>query len=470
MNAASALLVLWMSATSAAPPVLTLDAALQEARERNLDLKAAQARLAQADELSARVWAAYLPQVSAGAAYTYNQPSATMTLPTGYFIRQMTDAQGNPDTSQGGPAFDPAQPMSPANPPGLPSSYVLYPSGMQDVTIVKQHQLGGQLQVTQGLVLPALWPAFRNAELARDVAGTGVEVARREVLFAVAQLYYGAVALKEVEAVQQRLLENSRAHEADAEVRVKAGTAPQIFVIRAQIDRTRIEQDLQRARNAFASARVALGTLLDHPEEFDVEHPPEPQAPYGTPDELAGAALRDRPDVRLADRGLALAHGGHDAVLYKYAPNLALSGLYRVANMKGFSDSYDAWAVTLGLNWSLWDGGARESERREGAARVVEAQATLQSAQHKARDEVRRAVLDLESARANRLKAEEQARLARENMRLVSVAYSSGTATQVDLSDATTALAAAEVGAVTEALNVQVATLRLQKAVGAFGR
>ncbi len=452
-------LVLVFAATVAhAAPTLTLDQALRDAKERNLDLQSARARLEQAREISSKVWAGYLPQIAVGASYTRNQYAAAIDMPTGYYIRDMGSPLG------GGPAFDPTKPVGTDNPPGAPSNYVMIPSGYDAIEIQKKDMLGAQVSVTQALLVPALWPAIQNAYLAEEVAELGIANAEHEVLFAVAQLYYGAAGLKEVVAVQERLLENAVMREKDAKVRVDAGAVPSIFLVRAQIDRARAEQDLLRAHNAYASARVALSTLLDREGDFDVEHPAEPEAA------LAGGAdrLDERPDVRLIRRSFDLAEGADDGVVYKYLPNVVLQGLWRVANTKGFSDAYDYWAVTLGLSWTLWDGGARESEQREASAKVREADLARQATLRRARDEVRRAELDLASARASLVKAEEQRRLAAENMRLVTVSYKSGAATQVELSDATTALAASEVGAVAESLNVQLSALRLQKASGAF--
>ena len=110
----------------------------------------------------------------------------------------------------------------------------------------------------------------------------------------------------------------------------------------------------------------------------------------------------------------------------------------------------------------------REVEGREAAAKVVEAEAALRSLELKTREEIRRATLDLESARANHTKSEEQVRLARENMQLVTDNYKAGLATQLDATDASTALASAELGLVAEELNAELAELRLLKAAGAF--
>ncbi|MFZ5468289.1 MAG: TolC family protein [Myxococcota bacterium] len=434
-----------------AQPVLTLEAALQGASERNLDLKAAHARLAQVREASRKVLAAYLPQLSVGGTYTRNSVEAKIALPTGYFIRDVVQPQG--------PVFDPGQPVSAENPPGLQTSHVLFPSGFVEAEIQPLNQLGAQLQLQQALVVPALWPALSNAHLGEQVAALSVEAARREILFAVVQAYYGAAGLKEALAVQEKLLEMNQAHEKDARQRYELGAAPKIELLRAEVDRARSEQDVERTRNAYAGVKSSLATLLDRDADFEVERPPRP---------VLEATEGDRPDVEAARVGVELADGLRRGVWFKYAPSLGLTAAYRVSNARGFTGTYDTWAVGVGLQWLLWDGGLRESELRETAAKQEEAQALWRSAQNKAKDELRRAELDLKSAQANEKKAAEALALARESAQLAQAAYTSGAATYLQVSDANTALLAAELSAIGEQLNAQLAMLRLAKAAGGF--
>src|SRR6266540_7142390 len=57
--------------------VLTLDEALKLAEQRNIDLKAAAARLRQAEQGYWKALSGYLPQVTAQGTYTRNGESAT---------------------------------------------------------------------------------------------------------------------------------------------------------------------------------------------------------------------------------------------------------------------------------------------------------------------------------------------------------------------------------------------------------
>jgi len=436
--------------------VLTLEDAVRQANERNLDLKAAQARLASANEISRKVWAGYLPQITAGGTYTYNSSEAKMALPTGYVIRDMA-----------GTPFDPSQGPDPAPGMGSPTSLVMVPSGVRELDIMKKHQFSGQLQLTQGLIIPALWPAISNAYLAEEVAQLSVENARREVLFATVQLYYGAAGLKETVEVQQRMLASYQEHEKDAIVRTKLGASARVALLRAQIERARAEQDLRRVQMAYASAKSALATLLDREPDFEVAHPEKPAAVAASL-KLEETALTDRLDVELARRNLDLAEKSDKATWYKYAPTVAFLARYQAQNAAGFSGDTDSWLAGLSLNWTLWDGGLREAEKREAAAKVAENQAMLRAAENKARDEVRRALLDLKSAEANRIKAEEQVKLARETVTLVTAGYEAGASTYLEVLDANTALQGAELSHINESLNADLAVLRLTKAAGLF--
>jgi outer membrane protein TolC len=443
-------------ATPTATRTLTFQEVLVLMESQSLELKAARARLDQARTLSSKAWSGYLPQLSAGGSYTRNSNEAVLPFITGYAIRQVRPT-----------APPPAEDPNPGL-PGAPTEYALVPSAIQEISIQPANVFGAQVQLNQAIIAPALIVAIRNAGLAGDAAELSVEAARREILFAAAQLYFGAAGLKQAVAVQERLLEVNAARMKDTQIRYDAGTLPKVALLRAQIDLTRAEQDVLRARNAYRGVVMSLATLMNEPADFEVVVPEQPELPAGL-EELEASALK-RPDVEATRVNVALARGTRSSVLWRYAPNVGLSGAYRWSNATGFTGQSTSWLVTVGLNWTLWDGGLREAELRESNARITEAEANSQASENRARDEVRRGLLDLESARANRAKAEEQLQLARESQRLVDVNFRAGVATYLEVADANTALMAAETGFVGETLNASLAALRVLKAAGRFAQ
>ena len=447
---AAALLV----ALSQTPSVLTLDDALARADEANLDLAAARERLAQAREELWKAWSQQLPQITAGASYTRNSQDVRLDLPTGFYVRDTGVLQGPP---AGGGV------------PGAPTTYAVVPSGVMEAVLQKRDQLGAQVQATQALLAPQLWFAVDAAELGARAAERGLAAVRQEVLFGVAQAYYGMASLAEALDVAKRLLEIARRQEGDARTRYGAGTVPKVALVRAEIDSARAEQDVVRATNAHASARVGLALLLDRAPDFDVVRPPEPSLPTD-PRELEDLALRDRPDLQAARLSEAAAGAQRRSVAMRYLPALGAFARYQLSNVRGFTGEPDTWAAGLAVSLTIFDGGLREAELRQAGARAAEAAAVRRGAEARARAEVSQALLDLGSARASAAKAREQRELAAENLRLVSASYQAGAATAVEQADATASLRNAELGVTAETLTANLAALRVLKAAGAFER
>ena len=439
-------------------PVLSFEEALAQAEKQNPDLDVARARLRQAQTLGAQAWSGYLPQISAQGGYTRNSQAAELTLPTRYGVRDTGVPQGPVD--------------DPENPGSTRTNLIAVPVESITVPISKQNQLAGQLSARQGILVPELFPAIKNAYLAEKSTELTVENARRELLFGVARAYLGAASLRESIAVQEQLLEVRRGFEKDAQARFSVGDVAKIAVLRATLDRTRAEQDLVRSRNSYQAAKSSLAALLARPVDFDVAPPsgtgvalPE-QAK--DPVKAQETALGARPDLEAARTGVELAHGQRRQVIARYLPVLVATGNYLVSNSAGFTGQNTSWNVGLGVSWNLFDGGLREAQLREASGRIAEARATQRAAEERVKDDVRRARLDLESAEANQVKADEQVKLARESAQLVKNNFEAGVATYLEVTDANTSLSGAELSAVNEGLNVRLARLALVRAMGLF--
>jgi outer membrane protein TolC len=402
----------------AAPTVLTLDQALAEAESQNPDLRAARARLRQSEELGAEAWSAYLPNVTASGGYTRNAYAVSFPAATGYVVRDLGVPQGG------------------ANLPGTETTEVAVPVGVQNIAIQKLNVWSAGARLSQPLIAPTTVVAIKSAYLSERSAALTTENTRREIIYAVAAAYINAASFAEAVNVQRELLEVRLLFERDAEARFAIGVVAKVALLRAQIDRTRAEEDLVRARNAYASAKSSLAALLARPVDFEVAPPPaqsEPPADAmtsdGAQDPTLAIALARRPDVAVARVNLDLATSQRRGVQTQYLPSLALDANYSLGNVAGFSGHKDSWQVGVGLSWTLFDGGLREAHLRQAAARVSEADATRTASEERARDEIRRARLDLVSAEANRIKAIEQARLARENATLALTNFQAGAAT-----------------------------------------
>lgn len=429
---------------TASGPQLTLDEAVKQVRENNYDLKAARARLLASDQTSRKAWAGYLPQATVQGTYQHNSTTAKLAFP---------------DFSAG---FSVAPDGS------------LVPNKVMSIDIQQADQFSGQATVTQALLAAPLIPAIRNAYTAEEIAKLSTEQVQRELLFGAAQAFYGAVGLKEAVAISREQLDLVKEHLRTAEAAFKAGTVPQLAVLRARIDVSRAEQDLNRSLNGYAAAKGALAVLMGRDDiDFEVASLP-PGAVSGaqkvsempTYQLMLDQAYQVRPDVKIADLNLELNQRSKTGVWAQFLPTIGAAYNWRWSDVKGFTGSNNSWTFMITASWNLFDGGLRYAQLREAEANILQAKANIESTRNKITQEIRQARLDIESAQANLSKSMEQVRLARANWQATEKAFNVGAASSVDVTDAVTALRTAEIAKLTEAVNLKVAEVKLQKAIG----
>jgi outer membrane protein TolC len=403
--------------------VLTLREAIVSARTQNLDIQQLDAKVQAARQLTWKAWSSYLPQVNAGLQIVRNQYEVAFDIPTS-------------------------------------------PTTVTTTVVTPLVQTNGQVKLNQAVLAPQAIVLIQNAYMAEKTIDYNIQQARRDILFGVAQLYYGVASLQELSAVQERQVVLTRERERDSRVRFEAGTGTKVGLLRAEIDRAQAEEDLKRAQIDFQRARLALATALDRPDDFDIVIPDSPRQPKGA--DLEKQALDLRPDVKAAAEALDLAYGERTRIYMQYLPSIGAFGAYNYATTGTFNPNAFSWQVGIGLSWTILDGGLREASIREASAKIVEADAFKRQVDLQAVTRVKQAELDLQGALANRAKARERTGLAQENTRLVDVAYKAGAATYLESTDSVQTLRQAEVGLVAESLNVDLATLKLLNAVGAF--
>jgi len=477
MNSIAILLALALSHATPSPssalPTLTFSQALAEAEKQNADLWAARARLEQVATATAKARSGYLPQLRAQGGYTHNSREAMLAMPTSYIVRDM----GQPT----GPAFDVGRPPGMDNPPGAPTDFVAVGVNPMAVPIQVKNQWGAQLSLTQGLILPEVFVAIRNASLAKESATLSVEGARREILFGTARAYLGASALRESLKVQEAMLEVRRGFERDAKAQFEAGAVAEMAVLRAAQERANQEQHVERTYASYVSAKSTLAALLARPVDFEVQRPSEtseeafaalgelPREAASSEEELLRHALGLRPEVAASRKNLAYAEGLKTGVLASYLPTVGALANVNTSNVAGFAGTKNTWNVGAHVSWRILDGGLRKAQLRETSGNISEARAKLRAQEEKVRDEVRSARAELKASEMNWATAQKTAVLARKSAELVKHNFDAGVATYLEVMDANTALAGAELGVVTEALNVRLARLSLSKALGEFG-
>jgi len=417
--------------TSPAPPdgpVLSLARSLSIARAQNPDLAVAYERVVQARNNIQRAWAAVQPTLNAVGTYGYNSyPNISfLTTPAAPFFTTQTNGNGSKSL-------------------GLNLAWSLF-----------------NLRVL---------PQLQSAKQQVEVANLNQDAQRRSLLLATASTYYSGLTLRELTQVSLRLAAATRAHARDAQARFEAGLIQRSAALRARIDYLNADQEVRRAQYSYAEAKSQLAALLDrHDTAFELAAPQEaPPELLGQFHELLEAALRDRPEMAAARANEEIAARLKTDAWAQFAPTFNINADARYNNPSvATTGEKDTWSISLALSLPLYDGGFRYVALKDADSQLRQAKAQTRSQGVSIEDELRRAMLELSSAHALRDEAEQALAASRENEKLVRAQFDAGTAAQVEVSDAESALFQSESNALQQRLSVQIAALRVAKAVGAF--
>jgi len=302
---------------------------------------------------------------------------------------------------------------------GVSASYTLYDAGVRAA------------QVRQ---------AEANAESARQaLAATQASVA-----VSTATTYMNVVTAEAVVAVREQALEQARVQLNAAEAGVKAGTAPQSDVVRAQSQVATAEFNLIDARGTVETERSALLILLNRPagSTVNVTQPGAVPTMNITAAQAADAALR-RPEVKQAEAGVRAAEAGLQATAAQGGVAVSVDTGYGVSIVS--TGSGGSWSTGISASVPLFDGGRRAAEVEAARASVESANVQLAQTRLQVQHQAQQALTQFTTSIARATAAEKAAEAAREAFRAAQGRYTAGVGTVVEVETARTDLVSAEV-------------------------
>ena len=409
------------ASSSQAPLTLTLQDALTRARANSVQFQAAltDQGIAHEDKVQAR--AGLLPSVNFNNEFIYTQPNGT---PSGVFIANNTVHEY---LSQG------------------------------DV-----HQVIGYTNYAD----------YRRARALEAVARAKAEVAKRGLVVAVVQGYYGLIAAQRKYANVQQAATEAQQFLALSQKLENGGEVAHADVIKAQIQSNDRQRDLREAQLAMDKSRLDLAVILfpDFNLNFTVVDDAQLAPPLQSFDEFVKAAETKNPDVRASSASFQAAKFEVTSAQSAYLPTLTLDYFYGIDAPHFATHEPDGtrnlgYAVTATLNIPIWNWGATRSKIVQANLKRKQAQRELTMAQRKLQVDMRELYAEAEAAHAELELLKNSADLAAESLRLTILRYQGGESTVLEVVDAQNTLTQArnafsdgEVRARTAVANLQTLT------------
>jgi len=345
------------------------------------------------------------------------------------------------------------------------SEEVAFGSGEDARTVLPRNDWNYRVVLSQPIY------AGRREFRAYSQAKLGVENAREAergtedaVLLRVASNYQAVVDADARLDVEKKNMELAESRRKQAQAFYEAGEVTKVDVLRAE---TAIKAAQRQMAIAQQSRQLAVSMLrqdLDLDGDIDVARPERPLPALPVQTELEQRAEASRPDVMAARNNLTIANLEVKKQRGFWLPTVTFDGGW-VNQKSSFPASKYSYGA-LRFNIPLLQSGEVEARVAQAKEREKQAQLALEDAKTIAREDVRKALIDLRTAETALGLANEQLAAAQAEYQQSFELYRAQEATSLDVASSETALADARRAVAEETLNRDLAALRVWYAAG----
>jgi outer membrane protein TolC len=323
---------------------------------------------------------------------------------------------------------------------------------------------------------------LRRAKAAEAAAEAKLEIAQRGLVVTVTRLYYGLVVAQRKYAATQGAAQQAGRFFEITQQQQRLGQVARSDVIKAEIQSQQQQQAYRDAQVAMENARLGLAVLLSPTldENFSVvddltQAPPLP--PFADVRSMAG---RNNPDVRAADEALRAAGQEVRAAKNAFLPSIAVDGVYGIeANEFALHSRIAAqpelgvlpnlgYFLTVNLSVPVWDWGGLRSKLHQSETRQHQAEITLTQTQRQVMSNLYSMYNEAMGARAGVDNLQHVADLAAESLRLTTLRYQAGESTALEVVDAQNTFVQARNAIDDAQVRYRVALAEVQTLTGRF--
>ena len=180
----------------------------------------------------------------------------------------------------------------------------------------------------------------------------------------------------------------------------QAGTSPRLDVLRSQVDYQNEQQQLIATQNQFAKDKLSLARAIGLPldQRFDLSDK-EPFAALDTPDpeQAFQQALKQRKDLAAADEKLKAAEAGKKAAFDEQLPVASFSGDFGDLGTTP-AHSHGTYSATGQVSAPILQIAKTHGDEQVADAQYDQAKAKLSDQVQQVNQDVRDAILDIQSA------------------------------------------------------------------------
>lgn len=252
----------------------------------------------------------------------------------------------------------------------------------------------------------------------------------------VKEAYFGVLLAKSVVRVYEEALKTALEHESQIEKMHREGLVLDSDLLRMRVFRQNTERDLISKKADLEIAKSYLSYVIGVEKEVE----PIDEFAFNEEEELnlkelIDIGLQNRPELKAFNYQYMMAKENVKVAKSEYFPQISFGSGYE----RNYDDDFNYgknWFVGVELKLSLFDGGAKKSKLVQAKADETSSYYMFLDLKKKIEVEIKEAYLKMKSAREGVKLALLEIEEAKENQRVVSKRYEEGLATITELLDA----------------------------------
>ena len=315
------------------------------------------------------------------------------------------------------------------------------------------------------------WQAIQQARSSAQqikAAQFSFKDARELVVFAVASAYLQTIADAARVDTSMAQRDTAQALYKQAADQLQAGTTAAIDTLRAKVELQTREQQLIAARNDFAKQKIALGRVIGLPtgQEFTLaDNPTYNPQPTISLEEALRRAYASRADYQSALAQVRAATLARKAAVARYYPSVSTAVNYGDIGVNP-GNSHGTLDATAALNIPIFQGGRVHGEVLQAEAALRQSEEMLDNLRAQIDQDVRNALLDLQSAADLVEVARSSVDLAGQTLQQARDRFAAGVADNIEVVQAQQSVASANESLISSLYAYNVSKVGLARAIG----
>ena len=333
----------------------------------------------------------------------------------------------------------------------------------------------GSLMVTQPVFMGGAIIAMNKiADINEEMMQNSADVRRLAVIYSVDQAYWQVVSLKHKQRLAESFLNVVKKLDSDVQKMIDEGVATRSDGLSVSVKVNEAEMTLQKVNDGLVLSRMLLCKQIGLPLDSEIVLTDEDA------DQLTVIAMRPqaiieqgaarRPELKMLDNAVSISRQATNILKAANLPQVALTGGYAISNpnvLNGFEKKFGGfWNVGLLVRIPIWNWGDVAYKVRASKTATAIASLELDEARELIDLQVNQSSFKVTEANKRLALAQKSIERAEENLRVANVGFQEGVITPTTVMEAQTAWLQAQSQKIDAEIDVRLAQVDLQKALG----